>query len=279
MARTIAEIQAELLAAKAARTELNVLNSSSRTAIWRLWLDVVAVAIWTHEVLFDLHKQEVVDYIFNMKPHSLKWYANIAKAYQHGHALPADTDKYNNDEFTDNEIDEAKVVDYAAVVEAERGLRIKVASDNGTDLEPLNEEQLDGFIEYMSRVKDAGVKLLITTNDPDSLKISLAIYYDPLVLDSEGTRLDGSDNEPVQKAVRNYLRNLPFNGIFVLAYLVDALQEVPGVVVPHVLAASANYGLLSYTAFGVEYQPDSGYLRIITPTDLTLSFIPKSPVT
>lgn len=279
MARTIAEIQAEIIAAKEGTPILQAgLTSNSRTAKWRLWTYVQAAAIWTLETLYDLHFKEVIDYISNMKPGSTKWVANMAKSYQHGHALPPDTDKYDNTGLTEDEINEAKVVDYAAVIEAERGLRIKVARDNGTDLVKLTDEQLEGVIVFLGRVLYAGVKRLVTSDDPDSLKLSLAIYYDPLVLDSEGTRLDGSDNEPVQKAVKNYLRNLDFDGVFVLAYLVDALQKVPGVVVPHVLSAAAQYGLLPYTSFSVEYQPDAGYLRIITPTDLTLSFIPKNPV-
>lgn len=280
MARTIAEIQAEIIAAKEAQADLAGLTSNSRTAVWRLWIYITAVAFWTLETLFDLHRQEVIDYINNMKPGSAKWYANIAQAYQHGQVLPPDTDKYNNTGLTEDEIEERKIVAYAAVVEAERGLRIKVAKDNGTDLEPLDEvDELPPFMEYMARVKYAGIRLLITSNEPDSLTLNLAIYYDPLVLDSEGSRLDGSDNEPVQKAVRNYLRNLPFNGVFVLAYLVDVLQQVPGVVVPHILSASARYGALPYTSFNVEYQPDAGYLRLIDAGDLVLSFFPKSPVT
>ncbi len=278
MARTIQGIQNEIIVAKESRPELATLNSGSRTAIWRLWTYITAVAIWTLENLFDLHKAEVTGIIDNLKPHSLRWYANIARAYLHGVALPPDTDQYDTTGMSDEDMEAAKIVDYAAVVEAERGLRIKVATDNGTDLEALNEEQLEGFEEYMRRVKDAGVKLLITSGPPDSLVLALQVYYDPLVLNSEGQRLDGSDNEPVQKAVRNYLRNLPFNGIFVLAYLVDVLQQVPGVVVPHILSASARYGTLPYTPFGVEYQPDSGYLRLLDNADLTLTWIPKSPV-
>lgn len=279
MARTIADIQAEIIAAKEARPELAELNSSSRTATWRLWLYITAVCIWTLEVMFDLHKVEVANYINNMKPHSPLWYANLAKAYQHGQVLPPDTDMYDNTGLTDEEIQERKIVAYAAVVKAERGLRIKLAKVVGSDLGKLDAvTEMPSIRNYLGRTGDAGVKLLITSDDPDSLKLSLAIYYDPLVLDNEGARLDGSNNEPVQAAIRNYLRNLPFDGIFVLAYLVDVLQQVPGVTVPHILSASARYGVLTYTSFNVEYQPDAGYLRLLDPADLVLSFIPKSPV-
>lgn len=243
-----------------------------------IWVAVISFAIWSLENIFDLHRAEVSGIIDNLKPHTARWYANAARAYLHGVALPPDTDKYDTSSLTTEQLAAARVVSFAAVVEAERGLRIKVANDNGTDLEPLTEAEMDGFTEYMSRIKDAGVKLLLTTAAPDGLRLSMEIYYDPLVLDSEGRRLDGSNNTPVQQAIAGYLRNLPFNGVFVLAYLVDVLQQVPGVVVPHVVAASAQYGALPYTPFGVQYQPDAGYLRLLLPEDLTITWIPKSAI-
>ena len=59
MARTLTQIQSELLAAKAAEPKLDALDSPSNFAIWRLWLYVVAMAVWTLEQLFDRHKTEI----------------------------------------------------------------------------------------------------------------------------------------------------------------------------------------------------------------------------
>ena len=49
MARTIAEIERELLDDKARRSELNALDSHSETAVWRLLISVVATAFWAME--------------------------------------------------------------------------------------------------------------------------------------------------------------------------------------------------------------------------------------
>lgn len=235
----------------------------------------IAFCVWVHEKIFDEHKAEVTAYIANMKPHSLLWYANKAKAYMHGLFLPADSDVYNVAGMTDEQIALARVVDYAAVVEQQRGLRIKVATDAGADLGPLSAPQLDGFIAYMGRVKDAGVKLLITTGPADALKLALLVKYDPLVLNATGARLDGTVMEPVQDAVRRYLKNLPFNGRLELVKLVDELQQVSGVVAPYVLSAQARYGVLPFTSFSnMVYTPDAGYLRIYDETDLTITFEP-----
>lgn len=278
MARTINEIHAALVSEKEARTELAGLTSNSRTAIWSLWLYVVATGMWTLEKLFDSHKAEVLDIISRMKPHSLKWYAEKATAYQHGYDLVPDADYYDNSLLSDEDIENSKLVDYAAVVNADTGLRIKVATDNGTDLEALTLGELAAFREYMSRIKDAGVNLIVTSNAPDDLKLSLEVFYNPLILDAAGERLDGGGATTVQSAIKNYLKNLPFNGVFVLAYLVDQLQAVDGVVVPHIVSASARYGALPFSSFAVQYQPDAGYLRLASDADLTIVWTPKTPV-
>ena len=59
MARSIQDIQQEIYQSKENEPALNELNSTSKTAIWRLMIYIVSVAIWTLEKIFDLHKKEV----------------------------------------------------------------------------------------------------------------------------------------------------------------------------------------------------------------------------
>jgi hypothetical protein len=276
MARSINDIQTQIINQVAADPVLKAqLTSTSKVAIWRLWTYVVAVCIWTLETLFDVFRTETDEKIASMKPHSLRWYALTATAFQYGFNLAAESDYYNNTGIDDATIDTSKIVAYAAVVEQTRGLRIKVAKDTG-DLAPLASAELDAFKEYMSRVKDAGVKLLITSGAADSLKLTMDIYYNPLVLNAAGSRADGVSANPVQDAVKLYLKNLPFNGVFLLQNLVDVLQAVDGVRVIDIKQAQAQYGALAYTAFSVQYIPDAGYLRVYNDTDLQLTFIPYS---
>src|SRR5437868_6766764 len=116
MARTISEIQTQILAAVAADAVLSPkLTSTSKTAIYRLWAYIVAVAIWALENLYDLFRIETDEKIALLKPHSLRWYASKAVAFQYGFNLVAETDTYNNTGFSDTAIEASKVVDYAAV--------------------------------------------------------------------------------------------------------------------------------------------------------------------
>jgi hypothetical protein len=278
MARTIDEIQQAMITEIQADATLStVATSTSKTALWRLWTRIVAVAAWTVEVLFDTLRVELSDLLDLLKPHSLRWYATKAKAFQYGYTLPADTDKYDNTGVSEEDLDNSLIVKYVAVVEQTKNMRLKVAK-LGTDLEPLTVGELTAFSEYMARVKDAGVKLIIDSLPADKLKLTVDIYYDPLVLNNVGQRIDGSDLEPVKNAITKYLQNLPFNGVFVLAYLTDELQKVSGVTIPNITLAQSSYGLFPFTSIQVKYQPDSGYLRFQLPGDLVLNYIPQSPL-
>lgn len=275
MARSIETIQQGVISTLAGN---GITISASRASRRRLWTYVVAVCIWTLEVLFDQHKAEITELIDRLKPHSLKWYAEKAMNFQYGFDLSPDEDYYNNTGLTEEQVTTSKIVAYAAVVEQTKSLRLKVAQAVGGDLAPLEADQLLAFTEYMQRIKDAGVKLIIDSLPPDGLQLKLVIYYNPLVLTPAGDRIDGSILDPIGKAVRAYLQKLPFNGTFVLTYLIDELQKVEGVVIPHVTSASAQYGVFPYTAFDVKYSPDSGYLRLLSPGDLEIAYTPQSVI-
>ena len=279
MARTIQEIQAEIIAAKQADANLSELTSTSKTAIWILWTYVTAVGIWTLEKLFDTHKNEVEEIIYNMKPHSLLWYANRSRDFQYGHDLPADSDRYDNSALTDEQVAESKIISHASVIEVDRGLRIKVAKTVVGDLGPIEIAEKEAFAEYMQRIKDAGVFLNIDSLPPDALRLNLDIFYNPLILDAYGARIDGTASNPVKDAISAYLRNLPFNGMLVAAFLIDALQAVDGVVIP-VFSDGVmwcRFGTFDFEPYAVKYQTDAGYIRI-ADEDLTINYIAQSAI-
>jgi len=273
MARTINEILTAKMQSLAADATLGpMLTSTSKVAVYRLLLYISAVHDFVLENLHDLFRKEVAETIAAMKPHSLQWYALKSKAFQYGFNLVADADYYNNAGISDADVADSLIVDHAAVVEQERGLRIKVATSTGTDLQALTPGQLAAFVGYMKRIKDAGVKLAITTGPADDLKLSLRIKYNPLVLNGAGGRIDGISAEPVKEAIKYFLKNLPFNGVFSVQKLVDAVQAVEGVSDVSVDLVQSRYGALDFTSVDIDLTPDSGYLRV-ADADLLLQFI------
>jgi hypothetical protein len=252
-------------------------NNTSKVAIWRLLFYTVAFSIFVVESIFDLFKLEVDDTIKTLKPHSSRWYAEKSKAFQYGLPLMSESDQYDNTGLTQAQIDAMRIISHAAVLEQERGIRIKVAKTVGDDLGPLAAGELTAFTDYMEEVKDAGIKLLITSGNPDDLKASIRIFYDPLVLAGDGSRIDGTDSTPVQSALKIFLKNLPFNGLFVPQMAVDALQKVEGVVIVKDDQWLARYGALDFTGIDVEYIPDAGYLRI-NNINLSITFTPHASI-
>ena len=275
MARSIQEIQELIYQAKTQEPALNELNSTSKVAIWRLWVYIIVVAIWSLEKLFDLHRADIDKRLLELKPHTARWYRNKALAFQYGFDLLPDSDKFNNAGRSEEQIEASKIVKYSAVVESlnEGRLIVKIATEQGDTLRPITEAQKMSFEAYLATIKDAGVRLSVVNYKPDILHLRMKIVYDPLMLDSNGQSITNAF-KPVERAIKDYLKNLPFNGELVLAHLIDALQQSEGVKIPHlVLAQSKNinsggeYG--AFETIEISKIPTAGYFTIDNFNDIT----------
>ncbi len=269
MARTIQEIQQEIIRIKESEPHLSELNSTSKTAIWRLWVYITAFIIHTLELIFDTHKAEITEALKQQKPHTARWYRNKALAFQYGFDLQPESDLFNNEGKTEDEISNSKVVKYSAVTESEVESRliIKIATEKAGELTPISSEQKTAFDTYINEIKDAGVRVTTINYLPDVLKLRMRIYYDPLVLDKNGQSILTAE-KPVEKAIKEYLKNLPFDGELVLVHLVDALQKVEGVKIPHLISAESKWidtGVSGYGDFRtieIKKIPESGYFQM-----------------
>ena len=275
MARTIQEIQTLILQAKAQEPALNELNSTSKVAIWRLWVYIIAVAIWSLEKLFDQHRADIDKRLAELKPHTARWYRSKALAFQYGFDLLPDSDTFNNQGHTEEQIEASKIVKYSAVIESknEGRLIVKIAGEQGNTLQPITDAQKQAFEAYLQEIKDAGVRLSVVNYQPDILHLQMKIIYDPLVLDSNGQSILHA-TKPVEETIKSYLKRLPFNGELVLAHLIDALQQAEGVKIPHlVLAQSKNItiggGYGAFETIEISKIPTAGYFTIDNFNDIT----------
>ena len=275
---TIAEIKAQILAEKANQDELNGLNSTSNASIFNLFAFCAATVIWIQYSFFDTYQIELDEKIRQQKKYSLLWFRERALAYRHGEGLVEETDEYAL------EVDENTnlLVKRAAVIELElnnrKHLFIKVATEQDGELAPVSEAVKTGLEQYFAIIKPAGTKIIIFTDEPDDLKLKVRFYYDPLILDENGARIDGTDNTPVQDTIRNYLKELKFNGEFNKAVLVDLLQQIEGCTdrEAYIDEASANYLTPpNYQEITSSYVANSGYMQV-TDENLDIEFIAKT---
>jgi hypothetical protein len=269
MARSIENIQTSIFEEKNKKVELQDLTSTKKTSIWQLWVYIMSFAIYTFELILDKHLKDVSTKLTEQKVHTARWYRSKALAFQFGFDLLADSDNFNNTDKTTEQIDASKIVKYAAVSESADNSRliIKVAGEKNKELSKLNEEEVFCFREYMEEIRDAGVKLTVINYDADKLFLDLKINYDPLVLSKTGMHLINT-NYPVVDAIKEYMRELPFNGELVLAHLVDKLQTVEGVSIPTIMSASTSWIDASTNSYaepiGIDVKaiPISGYFKV-----------------
>lgn len=270
MARTIEQIQNEIITAIQQEPSLSGLTSTSKVAIWRLLVYIFSVATWTLEKLFDNYKSEVNAYVAILKPHTLSWYHAKALAFQYGFLLSPETDNYDNTGVDQSLIDASLVVKSVAINESATQPRLimKVAGETGGEFVPLDPPVIASFKTYIAKIKDAGIKITVINTLPDLVRLTIDVYYDPLVLTADGgSILYGG--KPVEEAITVFFKNLDFNGIFILAKLTDALQEVEGVKIPEmILAESAwvdpnlnSYG--NFTTISAKKIPESGYFKVV----------------
>jgi hypothetical protein len=288
MARSINDIQQAILNAKVSAQELDALSilteaesgnvdSTSKVAEWRQWAWVVAVAIWALEKLFDTFKIEVEERIAATRVHTRGWYRETVLAYQDGDTLN-DSGKYDV-------IDPSKqIIKYASVrkviMSGHGALRVKAAKANGNDFSVLSANELAGLSAYMNLKTDAGTMIFATSTPPDSLKLSLDIYYDPQLLNSDGTDKSTGANVVIG-GIKSYLKSMDFDGRLILTHLIDALQTIPGVKIPvlQYAAAKINSGVyvdLYNPQTGTRqefYNPDAGWL-VLDEALTTINYVP-----
>lgn len=264
MAQTIDYWYQQIITKVYADPNLSELDSTSVVADFKLWAFIVASVIWTLDVLFDLHRADVDARLALSKAHTPRWYRDLALRFQFGQALIADTDQYLNAGLDADAIAAQKIITQSAVVENSDGtLRMKVVKLVGDDYAQLSDPEQTAFAAYIKDTKDGGVRITIDSLPPDALKLLITIYYNPLVLDATGKRIDASNDTPVINAIGGYLKNLEFDGEFSKTKLSDSMEVVDGVQLVSIASAQAQYGIRPFAEINERYIPDAGYLRVV----------------
>ncbi len=241
----------------------------SLVSIENIIFNVVAGVIYTLETFFVQHKKDVTEQLYNQKSGRLPWYRSMALKFQYGFDLMEDSDKFDNAGATAEQISSSKIIKYSAVNNSVTPgeIVIKIATEINDVLSPVTAEQKDAVEAYFEEVKWAGTEITILNYLPDRLFLNLKIFRDPLVLDENGNSILNGGN-PVEKAIKEFMKELPFNGELILAHLVDKLQSVEGVLIPELIEASSSwidatvddYGMP--TVIDVKRIPISGYYEI-----------------
>jgi len=266
----IRDIKKTMLDFKEEESALSQLNNTSRTSVWRLLIYIVAYCISDQHKYFDEHRAYVNHKLANQIAGTLPWYRLKALEFQDGFDLIKDTDKFNNDNASIDQIEASKVIKYAAVNTSNKGaVIVKVATEVDGKLSTIEPYQEESLKEYFEEIKFAGVEIVVINHLADKLFLKIQIYRDPLVIDENGVSIRRVNN-PVKDALQEFMKELPFNGELVIQSLVDKLQKVEGVRIVNIKevksssidpnSSTGTHGVA--TAFQVSRIPYSGYFEI-----------------
>lgn len=237
-----------------------LLTSTSKTAIWRLWAFVQAIAIWVLEEIFDDHKAEMEELAAAAKPLTVDWYRYRCYEFQKGYTLQVidGTPQYAQDDPS------AQIIARAAVQENLNNGQITlkvVKEDSGGNLTPLTNTEKTQFEGYIDKIQGAGDRTVVSTLNADKIRITGDLYYNPLLAES-------TVRSNIETQINDYLANIDFNGFLDVLKLEDAIQEAEGVVNFNLQYETKDAGG-NYAVVQRIYQTVAGYIIIDSaPNDL-----------
>lgn len=272
---SVENYQREMIAAKSSNPNLDGLTSTSKTSVWRMMLYIMAYSVEQLAQLFTVHRTEIDTKISTQKTHRLPWIQSLYLNFQYGFSLIPETDLFDNTGATTEEIEASKRIKYCAVNESSSGREviIKLATEIDNVLQPLSAEIMEAVDVYRQRTKGTGIPYRIISYLPDRLKLNIRVFRDPLVINANGMDIT-SAKYPIQEALQEFMKELPFNGELRIQDLANKLEAITGVNMVSVdLAQSCwinattnNYG--DWTTIDVRRIPESGYFTIENYNDI-----------
>lgn len=199
----------------------------SKVSVENMLMYVVAFVAHTLEVMMDSFRKDVDTQIAQNVVPTVRWYHTQAVAFQYGDQLVYN-EEYGHFEYPVVNEDK-KLVKYCAVKDRGGSIQILVSGDSNGVPTVLSNNILSAFKNYMNQVKVAGVILDVKSLSADGIRISANVQIDPQIITTDGVRIsDGT--KAVEAAINEYLANIVYGGTFNQTKLVDAIQNVEGVV-------------------------------------------------
>jgi hypothetical protein len=269
MARTIQNIQDEMYASISGTELSTLLTSSSKVAIWRLWVWIFSYAIWVHEQIVTKNAE-------NSRPQNQANFREAILEYHDGLDLVWKDGQFQYDLTSVSDAEARKIIDRCAVLESDDGeLVVKIATDNAGVLEPLTAPQEVRVMAFIKKKKVPGIRIRLVNETADLIKATLTVYVNPLLIDIVTGKLLSATGDvyPVKDGIKNYLANLEFDGAFVKDFFRATLKAEQGIELVVIDAMQTKFQAYPFFDFGEWRTPEAGYFKI-NDADLTINYLP-----
>jgi hypothetical protein len=205
MARSVAEIYSQMDAQRQGDSSLSGLTSVSQTALYKLWMYVVAFALHIHESIFDIFRAEIETKIATQRVHTASWYRNQALLFQYdpnNSRMVLDIGEYTPAYSVI--APDKRIITRCTVREGGREIYVKVNKGESPNIQPLSALELSAFRAYMGQIKDAGTRISVQSFPAE--KVILKIEIDNSIVNGQITA------PQCIEIAQNFLRDLPFDG-------------------------------------------------------------------
>ncbi|MBN2669994.1 MAG: hypothetical protein JXR60_12305 [Bacteroidales bacterium] len=250
--RTFDDILQEIVDKK--NQQIPELTSTSQTAVWWIWANIVAAAIFTFEQIVYTEQAKLEDYSRKQRYGTLLWWPVVMLEFQLGDALEFDN---TTGVHSYPVIDETKqIIKKAAIVEVGDGqLIIKVATlDNGL-LVPVT--QLQSVINYANEIKPAGTTITVLSQNADIINGVAEVYFNGNLLEADiKTKID----EELTK-YRDGINVSNTNGVVLRNEIIDVIREIDGIDDVHFTTLTGQAQGGSVNPITREYDTVAGYFN------------------
>jgi len=224
MARSIQEIYQGIIDSK--NTYLPEITNNRPTGVWSRMAYIFAIATNLLEQLFDTYRTELIDITNQAAYGSKDWL--IRKAYEFQYSqndpqviswVPA---RYRYEYPSINET--YKIVSQASVqIVSGNQVRVKVAKGEIGTLSKLDSSEYAALLSYFTTICPAGQYIDLVSVDGDIINMELSVYF-------QGQYPQSLIETLVTEAITNYLNGVAFGGVVYAASVVDAVQNVGGII-------------------------------------------------
>lgn len=238
MPNTPEEIRAFVEREVAKYPELDALNSpdNPNSSVWNQAKSLFVFLTYFFQSAWIRFRDEILGR--PSRTLSLEWYEDVGRRWQVGHELIVDENGFRYEQISIPNRLVKFIIAREINLDTDPTIEILCARedpDNPSMPDKLELNNYLAFSRYMNRVRSVGTKLSVYTRDPDRIKFQIIVFVDPLRIKviennvSSGELINGTDR-PIDDAIRQFFIDLGFERLFHTSALIDAIQEVEGVV-------------------------------------------------
>lgn len=222
MSRTIQQIYDEAVRERNKRLELAEFSSDSKLSILNGITWTFAAVVYSFECLLDVFAIDISNILNSRINGTPTYYINALLQYQKGSELMMSEDGlafgYGEADTSKQIITQASYMESHDDVNLDNKLILKVATGDKGNLHAIAPEELVMIQSYINRIKFAGTRIEVTSQEGDILIPRLSVYYDGAVMESE-------IYNQVEEQLNTYMLGIQFDSTIYVSDIVSAIRK------------------------------------------------------